>query len=522
MLTSLLETDPKGNSMKIPLKPLGTTSRRTLLAAAAGGAFTVASGIATPSAQAAQVLPTALVTRGIDYSWGRPRPEAIRAAGYTFASRYLSYDTTGKNLTAGEAQALSAAGIDVVANWEWSATDALGGYSAGVSHAQEAQRQALACGMPASRPIYFSVDFDATPGQQATINSYFDGVAAVIGRGRIGAYGGFYPIQRLFDAGKIAWGWQTYAWSGGQWDSRAQVRQVLNGITVDGADCDLDEAWAFDFGQWRYGSAGSGVLNHLAFVKTRNTGGTIEVHQAPNPFTDFDMHSTTGLSVAEGGLGQFSMAGDKLVYVKTRSTGSGKIELHWRTADSGFTSGYSTPTFFNLGDAGNGTFSLVGSDLFFIKTRNTGTGKVEVHALSSANNYQNSPVLSVGTPISVADAFNGTFHMYGNDLVFIKTRATGYGRVEVHIVDGASGYSQWKQQAVTLFNEAERGNGVFRYGDLLGGGGDLIFIKTRNTGTGMVELFATSSSNGYSELGLATGTAFFLGDADNGWWGMNS
>jgi hypothetical protein len=128
----------------------------------------------------------------------------------------------------------------------------------------------------------------------------------------------------------------------------------------------------------------------------------------------------------------------------------------------------------------------------------------------------------VGTPISVADAFNGTFHLYGDDLVFIKTRGVGYGKVEVHIVDGASGYSQWQQHAVTLFDAAEDGNGVFRYGDALDGVGDLIFIKTRNTGTGMVELFATSSSNGYSQLGLATGTAFSLGDAGNGWWGMNN
>src|SRR5262245_42064334 len=42
--------------------------------------------------------------RGLDYAWSRPSsPQALRSAGYSFVARYLSYDTTGKNLSAGEA-----------------------------------------------------------------------------------------------------------------------------------------------------------------------------------------------------------------------------------------------------------------------------------------------------------------------------------------------------------------------------------------------------------------------------------
>ncbi|WP_239124423.1 glycoside hydrolase domain-containing protein [Rhizocola hellebori] len=187
---------------------------------------------------------------GLDYSWSRPSPSAIVAAGYTFVSRYLSRDNTGKNLTKAEADSLIAAGIDVVCNWEFDLDAPLRGYAEGATNAQEAQQQALACGMPPGRPIYFSVDFDATASQQPVIDAYFDGVASVIGRSRTGAYGGYYLIKRLFDNGKINWGWQTYAWSSGLWDSRAQVRQVLNGIFVGGQECDKNEAWAADFGQW--------------------------------------------------------------------------------------------------------------------------------------------------------------------------------------------------------------------------------------------------------------------------------
>ncbi|NUT18687.1 MAG: DUF1906 domain-containing protein [Hamadaea sp.] len=219
-------------------------SRRALLGAAGATALGTVTGLSLAS-------PAHAATRqGIDYSWGRPDPSAIAAAGYSFVCRYVSWSTTGKNLTRSEADALRAAGLDIVVNWEYSANEALNGYSAGLENAKEAQRQAIACGMPADRPIYFSVDFDATEAQQSAINSYFDGVASVLGRSRTGAYGGYYVIDRLFDAGKITWGWQTYAWSGGSWDSRAQLRQVQNGITVDGADCDRNEARSTDFGQW--------------------------------------------------------------------------------------------------------------------------------------------------------------------------------------------------------------------------------------------------------------------------------
>src|SRR5215813_242803 len=183
---------------------------------------------------------------GVDYAWARPSPSSLHAQGFTFACRYLSYDTSGKNLSHGEAQALIAAGIDVVSNWEWNATDALAGHARGVEHARVAEQQALSFGAPASRPIYFSVDFDATPGEQGAIDAYFDGVASVIGRDRTGAYGGYWVIKRLFDAGRISWGWQTYAWSGGLWDPRAHLRQIQNGIA--GGSLDKDEAVAADFG----------------------------------------------------------------------------------------------------------------------------------------------------------------------------------------------------------------------------------------------------------------------------------
>jgi hypothetical protein len=227
----------------------------------------------------------ALVTAtGVDYSWARPSPSGLKSEGYTFAARYLSYDTSGKNMTKGEIAALWSAGVDVVANWEQTATAALNGYNQGASDAKAAEAQANANGIPTGRPIYFSVDFDATPGDQTALNAYFDGVASVIGVARTGAYGGYYVIQRLFNASKIKWGWQTYAWSGGQWDSRAQLRQVLNGITAGGDAncCDKDEAVATDFGQWHAAPANTPPRGYLDSADCTGIAGWAQDQDAPS------------------------------------------------------------------------------------------------------------------------------------------------------------------------------------------------------------------------------------------------
>ncbi len=247
----------------------------------------------------------ALVTAtGVDYSWARPSPSGLKSGGYTFACRYLSDDTTGKNLSAAEAKALWAAGVDVVANWENSSTAALSGYNQGVSDAKTADAQANADGIPAGRPIYFSVDFDATPGDQTAINAYFDGVVSVIGLARTGAYGGYYVIERLFNATKITWGWQTYAWSGGQWDSRAQVRQVQNGITAAGDSdcCDEDQAVAADFGQWHAKPANTPPRGYLDTATCAAIAGWSQDQDAPATAINVDLYfnGAAGAAGAEG------------------------------------------------------------------------------------------------------------------------------------------------------------------------------------------------------------------------------
>jgi peptidoglycan hydrolase-like protein with peptidoglycan-binding domain len=191
---------------------------------------------------------------GIDYAFSpHPAPSAVRAYGASFACRYVSSnpanDLNGKNLLKAELALLVTAGISVVLVAEEGANRMLAGRSAGIADAQHAEAVVMALGMTGV-PVYFACDFDASPASQAAIDGYLDGAASVIGRDRTGIYGGYYPVKRALDNGSATWAWQTYAWSGGQWDHRAQLRQVQNGIAVGGASCDRDEAQAADFGQW--------------------------------------------------------------------------------------------------------------------------------------------------------------------------------------------------------------------------------------------------------------------------------
>lgn len=185
---------------------------------------------------------------GVDYPWSKPTPAALRAAGVTFALRYLSTDQS-KNLTRAEADQLAAQGIWSGVVWETTAGRALAGYTAGAADAKEALKQATACGMPSGRPIYFAVDTDTTWSQ---VQAYFQGVRSVLPLQQVGVYGGIRIVQGAADSGLVAWFWQTLAWSGGRWDPRAHIRQV-GYITVGKVQCDKNLADLIDFGQWQPG-----------------------------------------------------------------------------------------------------------------------------------------------------------------------------------------------------------------------------------------------------------------------------
>jgi Domain of unknown function (DUF1906) len=241
---------------------------------------------------------------GVDYSFSRPSPKSTKAQGYKFVARYLSGDPgSGKDITRGEADSLIDAGLDVVLVWEADGTAAQDGYDQGVRDARAARDEAASVGQPSSRPIYFAVDFDPS-GFDGIIGDYFDGVASVLGVKRTGAYAGYGAIHSLFDGGKIGYGWQTYAWSDGEWDGRAHLRQIDNGI--DGDSEDLDEAIASDYGQWPDGAASPPPPPPLSTTAIGvNADGRLEAFSRGGKNAVFDISQTSpgGGWSGWGGLG---------------------------------------------------------------------------------------------------------------------------------------------------------------------------------------------------------------------------
>lgn len=149
--------------------------------------------------------------------------------------RYLS-PYASKNLSSTERKALHDAGISVGVVWESTAKRPESGHAAGVADAKAALALLKSLGAPDSTAVYFAVDYDTTVGPHIT--AYLEGAASVLGLARVGVYGGYKIVKACFDKALITYGWQTYAWSGGKWDARAQLQQYSNGLTLGGGDVD--------------------------------------------------------------------------------------------------------------------------------------------------------------------------------------------------------------------------------------------------------------------------------------------
>ena len=186
---------------------------------------------------------------------------ALKALGVTFIGRYVS-DYPAKNLTLAEAQRLSAAGIDVITNWENDVNDWQGGYSQGVAFAKRALAQHTACGGPTGRGdrwgVYFSVDEKVDP-NDPRLHAYFQGANTVLSVAHTGAYAQTSVLRTLRSLGLIGCGER-----GGTWRSMSTFG-LPEGLGNPGefdieqtgwfnSSYDRDIANSTSFGQWRIGA----------------------------------------------------------------------------------------------------------------------------------------------------------------------------------------------------------------------------------------------------------------------------
>jgi hypothetical protein len=264
---------------------------------------------------------------GLDFAGGRPGAAAIKAAGYHFVCRYLSPGGSGlpgKLLLPGEYEEYMSSGVAVVANWETTSDRSLGGYAAGVADAQAARATCIAVGHPELRPIYFSVDFDASPSQQGAIDDYLRGAASVLGGpDRIGVYGSYYVCQRCAASGTAQWFWQCGAWSGGQRWAGAHIYQRIGFATIGGVQCDVNEALAPDFGHAPY----SGPVTMMGRRRSRRRDEENTV-QLPATTTRLDMQVPTDV------IGGWCGAANLLL---TANTGGATVYGVYAVSDRGAT-----------------------------------------------------------------------------------------------------------------------------------------------------------------------------------------
>lgn len=199
----------------------------------------------------------------IDYSFTKPTAEAQRAAGVVASGLYLT--GPGKATSSLEILALRSLGIVEWFVFEDLATDAQGGHTAGILHAQAALAALEALNLPggvARQPIYFAVDQNVVcpPRINAAAEalifqnavSYFVGISRVMDPGLVGAYGNQSFLAFLGACGLASWFWRSDSLS---FDGTTNpvppwlhIEQRPSGAPLPGTD--LDVLHAGDFGQY--------------------------------------------------------------------------------------------------------------------------------------------------------------------------------------------------------------------------------------------------------------------------------
>lgn len=225
-----------------------------------------------------EVLGYAAGSKLIDFAERRIAPEEIKAAGYDGVVNYVSLSRPGadfeaKPLTRDYADALRAAGLHIVSNFQYGKpgwpdpSDFTRGYDGGVADAHTATQLHAAAGGPDSAPIFFSVDddIDADTWNNVAVQ-WFRGINSVLGVGRTGIYGHARACGWAIRDGVVGpsstpghrWAWQTRSWSHGEREPAAVLYQaVVNspgspGPLLGGINVDVDDVLAADYGQWDF------------------------------------------------------------------------------------------------------------------------------------------------------------------------------------------------------------------------------------------------------------------------------
>lgn len=149
--------------------------------------------------------------------------------GIRFVGRYL-YSTqypNGKGISQAEAQMYLDAGIAIFLYYEVNTSDALGGYSRGVTNGQTAYGLAIALGVPQGTPIICCCDTSVTDAEASgVVMDYLDGFKSQLSDYNVGIYGGANVMEASYNHNSADYRVQAGAW-GSQEFSPINIRQWL-------------------------------------------------------------------------------------------------------------------------------------------------------------------------------------------------------------------------------------------------------------------------------------------------------
>lgn len=252
---------------------------------------------------------------GFDYT-ARIAPATLKAAGCAVAIRYVMPQTPFwvKTLRNPEAEELLAAGIPIVSNWETTADRMAAGASAGRDDAVQLLANWHALGAPSGLIGWFSADWDVQASEVPAVLAYLNAAAAVLGGKKyVGCYGGLRAVAAAMDAG--FGGWQTIAWSGGVWDSRAAARQTGEQRVVGGVQVDVNQIIDLAaLGAWGGPTTGEDVALTADEIQAiaaavnnyRDTNNTVKVDGKPYAASAYELAIGTWKAAKDpaGGLEQ--------------------------------------------------------------------------------------------------------------------------------------------------------------------------------------------------------------------------
>ena len=200
------------------------------------------------------------------------------------------------------------------------------------------------------------------------------------------------------------------------------------------------------------------------------------------------------------------------------NSGSGRVEVH-ALAHSGHYSQYfihAATAFAPALVAADWQFMVASAnndnqpDLFGIHLRNTASGKVEVHAVSAASGYQTWIVhAATALPTVPPASFNSPSAALAATTALTSTRSGSTAPAAIPSrstpLSEASNYGTWILHSASALSTVTSSSWQFLVGDSLGSG-DLIGISHALTGSGRTEVHALSRSSGYRTFTVHTAT----------------